>query len=167
VKIYKKNEKGKNNRKVIFLLTGWRNRLWMYWPFAKILSLNGFYCITYAYDDEIFSPDTAKTVRYLTEVRDDVLITIKKLKKEGTKDFSIFGTSLGSMIALMIANNSKGVSKIILNTTGSDIAEIVWSWNKIFSWFKEDLLEQGFILDKLEKVWSSITPKNNTDQLKK
>ena len=157
---------GKHNKKVVFLLAGWHSKLWMYWLFSNILSFNGYHCITYAYDNEIFSPDTQKTVKHLNEIKEDILSKIKKLKKEGYNKFSIFGISLGSMLALMVADKSPDISKVILNTIGIDISETVWGWNKVYPGFKKGLIEQNLTLNELKEIWSSITPANNIHNLK-
>lgn len=160
-------EMGERNKKVIFLLAGWYNKLWMFWIFSKILAINGYYCITYAYDSDIFSPDTVKTTRHMKEIMNEILKKINQLKKEGYKDFSVFGTSLGSMIALMVANKSSEISRVILNTTGIDVAETVWGWDNLNSSFKKKLTQQGITLVKLKKIWKSITPANNISNLNK
>jgi len=157
---------GRDNKKVIFLLAGWCNKLWMYWIFSKIIAMNGFYCITYAYDVDVLSPDTKKTLKHFSDLRDSILKKISKLKKEGYKEFSIFGTSLGSVISLMVANNSPEISKVILNAVGADLAETVWSWDKIIPSFKDRLLKQGLTLSKLKKEWRKIAPINNIHNLK-
>lgn len=156
---------GKQNTRVIFLLAGWQNSLWMFWIFAWILAMNGFYCITYAYDDDVFSPDTGKTVKNMLTVRDILLSHIAVLKKNGCTDFSLFGTSLGTVLALLVTNVSQDVSTIILNTTGYDIAETVWSWNSGNQYFKKELQSQHFTLEKLRVVWAPINPVHNLDAI--
>ncbi len=159
-------EMGQHNKRVIFLLAGWYNKLWMFWVFSKILSFNGFYCITYAYDGDIFSPNTEATTKHFNKIQDEILLKIIELKKRGYKDFSIFGTSLGSMLALMIADKSSDISKIILNTTGIDISEVVWGWVKVKIPFKKELLKQNLTLKQLKVLWNDITPASNINNLK-
>jgi|SRR3989344_4001184 len=159
-------EMGKNNKRVIFLLSGWYNKLWMFWLFSKILSLNGYYCITYAYDGDVFSPNTKATTKYFNEIKDEILLKITELKKSGYKDFSIFGTSLGTMLALMIANKSPDISRVVLNTTGIDVSEAVWGWDKVNVSFKKELLQQKLTLKQLKELWSEITPASNINNLK-
>lgn len=164
VKLYV-SEKGKHNKKVIFLLAGWQNKLWMFGLFSNILAGNGYYCIAYAYDIDIVAPDTKKTNENVLEIRNNILDRISQLKKEGHSDFSIFGTSLGSLISILVANKSSDISKVILNTTGIDIAETIWSWDKVKIYFKKALIKQNFTLEKLIDVWKPITPFNNIDNL--
>ena len=157
---------GRRNTKIIFLLEGWQTKLWMYWIFAKIFERNNYYCITYAYDKGVLSPDTFQTVQNITIIADDILNKIETLKKEGYRNFSIFGTSLGALIALFVADKSKDVSKIILNMTGADIAEAIWSWDSVNPHFKKSLLEQSYTLEKLRNVWKPISPMHNIQHLK-
>lgn len=157
---------GKMNKKVIFLLAGWQNKLWMFRLFSKFLVLNGYHCITYAYDDDVLSPNTEKTIKHFNEVKEDILNKIKELKKAGYKSFSIIGISLGSVISLMVANKSPEISKIILNTTSIDLSETVWRWDKVNPSFKEGLTQQDLTLSRLKEIWRDITPANNISNLK-
>lgn len=157
---------GTQNKSVVFMLSGWHTRFWMFWLFAKILELNGFQCILYEYDDDVLSPNTQKTVKSLLSIRDDILHKIEVLKKDGCTEFSIFGTSLGSNISLLVANRSKDISHVILNTTGIDIAETIWSWQSVFPYFKEMLLKNNYTLERLQEEWKPISPRHNIDNLK-
>lgn len=62
-------------------------KLWSLWPASKILEKNGFYCISYAYDNEVFSSNVSKTVESMILIKNDILNTIKQLKKKGYKEF--------------------------------------------------------------------------------
>lgn len=156
---------GGSSKRAVFLLAGWQNKLWMYRLFAYLLAWNGFYCIICAYDDDVFSPDTEKTVKELLSIRNAVLRKVAQLKDMGITEFSLFGTSLGSMIAILVANASPDVSKVILNTTGLDLAEVVWSWNHGNYYFKRELQSQHFNSEKLRVAWAPINPVNNLDHM--
>lgn len=166
MEIFTRKTYGSENKKIVFLLSGWCIKQWMMWYFAKQFERNGYQCIVYTYENNVFSPDTKKTVNDLLRVRDDVLDRIKQLKEQECKDFNIFGASLGTIIALLVANKSSDISRIILNTTGSDIAEVVWSWDNVKKYFKNALISQGYSLVQLKKDWSVITPINNINNLK-
>lgn len=159
------NSYGHNNKDVVFLLPGWHNKAWMFWIYAKILEFNGYCCLIYEYNDEVLSPNTGKTVDSLTTIRDDILKKISNLEKQGKDKFIVFGSSLGSVIALMVANKSSEITHVILNTVGEDVAQTIWSWDKIFPYFKKNLIKQGFTLAKLQTAWKEIAPKNNIDNL--
>ncbi|OGC61217.1 hypothetical protein A2890_03040 [candidate division WWE3 bacterium RIFCSPLOWO2_01_FULL_53_14] len=160
------NVRGQENKRVVFLLAGWGIPIWIHWPPAKFLSDHGFCCITYAYDYDVCSADPKETVPFLTSVRDDILHRIRQLKREGHRDFSVFGSSLGSVVALMVANSSPDVSRIVLNTAGADPAEILWTsrWHKL-SKLKERLEKEGMTLGRLRELWAPVDPINNIDHL--
>ena len=137
----------------------------MFYPISKLLEINGFYCLTYSYPTTVFSPKAQRTVHNLLHIRNAILHKIAALKKEGYNDFSLFGTSLGSLIALLIANESPDVNKIILNTASINLAQNVWDWDKTIPEFKTKLLKQKLTLTKLKKLWHPISPLNNLDHL--
>jgi hypothetical protein len=166
MKSFRSKTYGKHNKKIVFLLTGWKNTTGQYLPFSHILRSKGYCCITYEYEKHVLSPDAKKTKKELLGIKKDILRKISELKKEGITDFSVFGTSLGSQVALMVANNSKDVSKIILNLSGADLAEVVWSWNYTEQGFKEKLLKNLYTLLKLKLSWRVVSPINNINKLK-
>lgn len=156
---------GEKNKKVIFLLTGWLNRWWMFWLISKIISLHGYCCITYTYDNEILSPNPTKTVEIINEIKQDVLNKIQNYKKAGYSQFDIFGTSLGTIITILVANTSDDISHVILNMTTADIAKVIWSWEKVIPNFKQHLLDRDITLDALTHAWKTISPVENSNNL--
>jgi esterase/lipase len=163
---YSLNKFPKNNQKVIFLLSGWGNKQIFFWPIAKFLQSKGFYCITLAFDKNFFSWDIKKTVKNFAFAKETILKEIKILKKQGYKQFYIFGTSLGSVLSIMIANNSKDVSKVILNLIGDDLAEIIWTWNKAVPGFKKELIKNKITKKIVKEMWKELSPVNNLTNLK-
>ncbi|MFA6017475.1 MAG: prolyl oligopeptidase family serine peptidase [Patescibacteria group bacterium] len=160
--IFRKKVFGSNNRKIVFILTGWKTKIWHFGFVANILKRNGFQSIVYEYDKKILSSNTKETVKYLNEVKLDVINTINILKKRGIKDFNLFGTSLGTMLSLMVSDEIKDIKKIILNLTGADLAEIVWSWDKVSdTMIKRNLIKQKINLNKLKQLWYDLAPINN------
>ncbi|MDO8497456.1 MAG: hypothetical protein Q7S61_02825 [bacterium] len=160
---------GEKNQKVIFFLTGWRGSILQHSLIAYLLQLNGYRVIVYSYDKSILSPNTKETATNCNLVKEDVKKRVKELKREGIDTFYLFGNSLGSLLPLMIANEiPKDISKIILNLVSADLAETVWGWNKVkrLAWFKESLVAQKIVLSELKDAWESLSPINNTDNLK-
>lgn len=156
---------GCHNDPVVILLGGWRTKSWLYWATAQILAHSGFCCQVYTYEDGVFSPDAQRTLVSLYTVRDKVLEEIGRLKYQGHRDFSVFGYSLGSPLALMVANNTSDISRIILNTIGSDAAEVTWAWDNVEPDFKQALVGQGLTLERLKELWRPLSPVNNVDRL--
>lgn len=147
------------------MLSGWKGKQWMYWPFSQILSINGYHCITYTYDPIILSADIYLSAHLIKHIAHHICLQINQLKKQGINEFSVFGTSLGSVISLVAANQSADISKIILNTTGSDISEAVWSWDHVVPDFKLSLLAKGITLTQLKQAWKDINPQHNLAHL--
>lgn len=164
--LFKKQGFGPQHKKVVFLLAGWRMKLWSLWPASKILEKNGFYCITYTYDNSVFSPDVSKTVENFQLIKNDILQSISELKKKGYTEFSVAGGSLGSIFAVLVANESPDITKLILNTTGADTAKNVWISSITKGAFKESIIKQGYTMEKLQQAWRSIIPIHHIDNLK-
>jgi len=164
---FRKKIFGEKNKKVIFLLTGWGNKIFQYIFVIKVLTERGYRCIVYEYDKEILSSDIAKTVKNFFKVKKDILNSIKLLKNQGIKEFSVFGTSLGSVLTFLVANNSKEIKKLVVNLTGADLAEVVWSWDNVRgSNIKKELIARNIDLLKLKNSWKILSPINNIKNLK-
>lgn len=162
---YQTSVSGKKNKKVVFFLAGWTMKQWHMLLFARILALNGYYCITYTYDNAIFSPDVEKTRSNIPLVVNDIKQQIEQLKKEGFDTFTLFGSSLGCMLSLMVADSLPEVEKIILNLTGADLAEAVWTWDRAKPQFKAELRERKVTLPHLKERWKILFPIQNADHL--
>lgn len=159
-------EYGKRNQPVVLLLGGWTYQPWLLGMFGRLLALNGFYCIAYTYDDDVFSPDYKKTVTNLLGIKDAILEHVQALKAGGRDTFYVFGTSLGTILATLVANESPDVTKVVLNTTGADVARSVWTWDAIKPWFKNELLKRGITEKDLVEHWKPISPVYNIKNLK-
>jgi hypothetical protein len=160
------------NKKVIFILGGWGNSLVLYLPLIKLFNSYGYYCIFYSFKKSCFTWEVVNTVNNFKTIKASVLNEITRLKKENYSSFSIFGTSLGSALAIFIANSSKDIARIILNLVGDDIAEIAWSWNVNRLWrlrfasFKKELIKKNMTRKKVKEIWQEIAPINNLTNFK-
>lgn len=156
-----KRRYGIRNKKVVILLSGWQSTQAQYWFVSKLLERNGFYCLTYTYDKEFLDLNPELTVKNVSLVVVDILEEISLFKGQGVADIAIFGTSLGSVPAIIAANKTENVNKLILNTSGFDMAKTIWGWDHVLRGFKEKMVISGITLEKLTQKWKNINPKNN------
>lgn len=165
---FHKKEYGKENKKVIFLLAGWGNTIKDFSPVSSILSLFGYHCITYAYDPSILNPHVDETIAHVFAIRDIILKDIQYVTAKGKIPFAIFGTSLGTVIALLVAGKSKSIKKVILNLSGATIGDSIWGWgDTMFPEFHESFRKNNITLFKLRKKWRPINPIESIHSLKK
>lgn len=154
---FRKKIFGSNNKKVVFLLVGWKSKIWRYYLVILVLLLNGFDCVAYEYDLDILSPNVKKTASSFDNVSEDIFKTINEFKEKGYEDIALFGTSLGTLLSMIVANKTKHVKKIILNLTAASLAETVWSWDFID--------KQKITLTSLNKSWKKLSPINNINNV--
>jgi hypothetical protein len=157
-------EYGEANKKVIFLFAGWKYRSHMILPVARLFAAHGYRCVVYWYDVGIFSPNHSQTREEILKVCDSALVRAGELAQQGKEIYAICGASLGSVCAVKVANALPQARKVILNTTGADVAGSVWEWDvSLNKGFKQNLLDQGLDLDKLARSWKAISPIHNID----
>ena len=153
--------------KAVFLLAGWKVKYYQFWLFAKILEWAGFQCILYVFNDDFFSPDIEQTAANFHKAQNEILGEIERLRNKGVMNISIFGVSLGSALAFMVADRSRAVSKIIINMSGLDMVQSVWGWGeKTNPEFRRHFRRANITLSDLQKGWFDINPKNNIANIK-
>lgn len=164
--LYEVKEYGSEHDDIVLLLSSWKATQWMYWPVAQILKQHGFCCMVFTYPDQTLSPDIEDTKRRVSQIRDSIVALIREKKfRSRSRSIHIFGTSLGALLALLVANESKEISRVFLNVPGFDMCESVWGWDEIVPAFKNDLLNQGISLSLLKKEWDSLRPVHNLEHL--
>ncbi|MDQ3099579.1 MAG: prolyl oligopeptidase family serine peptidase [bacterium] len=162
---YKSKIYGRKNKKVVFLLSGWGFDRRFFSPVAFALVLAGYQCIVYSYDASILSPNIKNTKARFELVKKEILSRVELCKYHGDEPYAIFGTSLGALLTLMVVNETPEFKKIVLNLTGSDIAEIIWSWEIFRPAFKKILQTTGITIEQLKEDWKAISPINNISNL--
>lgn len=149
------------SEKIVFLLSGWKIRYYHAWIFAKILELSGFKCILYVFHDNFFTPNIEETVKNFADARDAILHDIVFQKRRGSKEFSVYGVSLGTAIAIMASEKSKDIEKIVLNLSGYDLVKTVFDWKmRISPEFYTEFQKIKISLPYLKKQWYIINPMN-------
>jgi 8-oxo-dGTP diphosphatase len=155
-----------STRPAVMLLAGWNTPLWLYALPARWLAWHGFQCHVYAYDSNVFSADAPQTLHRLTAIRDAVVAHVAALKAAGCPDVSVFGFSLGGMLAFMVANHAPAVSRLIGNLVSTGPAEAAWGWDRTRPAFKRQLQANGYTLASLTQLWQPLAPAHNLDNLR-
>jgi len=153
---------GEKNYHVIIVFGGWGMKQWQLWLLGQLFATYHYKAIMYTYDPTILLGDPEQVVQRFLELEQDVLKTLGTLPKREQKNISMLGVSLGTIPAFMVANEIKSVKKLVINLSGSDLAEIVWGWNKgAGSLIKDRLLTQKVTLNELQKSWFGLSPIHN------
>lgn len=149
---------GKDNKKVVLVFTGWSNPQILFWFLGKVLESYGFKAIVYTYSPSILSPNPEQTQKNFRRVVDDAKKRVTSLPKKEQKNLAVFGTSLGSAFAFMLASELPTVKKVIANLIGADLAEIVWSWENM-----QKKLKKKITKEQLQDLWFDLNPINNME----
>ncbi len=156
---------GKKNDRVVIVLGGWGTTQGQLWLLGHLLASYKFKAIIFTYSKDILSiyPDT--TSKHIHEVVDQVGQTITSLPAKQQKNVSLFGMSLGTNIAFLVANEKK-IEKMVINLSGGDFAETIWALDKVAPEIKAGFEKEHITLTKLKRKWSTLSPLNNIDGLK-
>ncbi|RLE42792.1 hypothetical protein DRJ48_02695 [Candidatus Woesearchaeota archaeon] len=136
---------------IILFFPFWGGKPWHYKILYRFLCKSAT-CVFYDYSTDILSSDVEATRENIIEVLNDARSTIEDYKRA-----SVFGSSLGSFIALLLAASEPKVEKIVLNTGGASLAEAVWLGEATKN-IKKRLEEKGWSLTKLKEAWSILEP---------
>ena len=160
---YYKVYKAKSD-KAVFLYHGWAQGVN---PFKYVVQkLKGKYNIVlFFYPMEIICDKPNYTPMYFDKMLKLSKKAIKKLEKEGVKEFYSFGVSLGTFLSVYIANKTKKLSKMVLSIGGNSTSETFWD-SITFRSLKNKIIKKGYTLPKLKKEWSKIEPHYNLENIK-
>ncbi|MBB6469164.1 pimeloyl-ACP methyl ester carboxylesterase [Aminobacter lissarensis] len=115
------------------------------------------------YADYMLSPNLGRTIQSLRQAVLDGRKLIRLLKKEGYRDISVLGMSLGSWVAGLIAAHDLAVSKASLFLTAGSLADMVWTGRATRS--IRDSLEAVIDLADLRAAWSPLNLENYAHRL--
>lgn len=162
---YQTKTYGQKNKKVVIVFGGLGSTQKLFWFLGKALSSHGYKAIIYTYSPALLSPDPKKTRMNFTNLVQEVQKTLRSLPKRQQKRIAVFGTSLGSVPAMMLVQRERNIRDIILNTPIANVAETVWKWEKHHFNFKKQLQEHRVTRKKLRSDWFDLSPINNLDTL--
>ncbi|MDP3765850.1 MAG: prolyl oligopeptidase family serine peptidase [Nanoarchaeota archaeon] len=165
-KINKKIIYNQNSRKVLFVLPQWMGK----WIFYKMLIKrlrDKYTLVVYQLPYRLLNENPLEVVNYFNEAKKDILETVNLLENQGYKEFSIFGTSLSTSLALMVANSDNRFKKVIIGLSGSHLSKSFWDSNQLLvKNIKDKMCAKGVNLTKLMKYWKILEPVNNIKNLK-
>lgn len=156
---------GKQHKQVILLINGFGGMHWQVWVPAKLLTLCGYCVVDYAYDKTIFGSDARDVPTRVRAVRERIVTDITSLRSCGKTIRLLFGTSLGSVITLLVCDVVRDIPFVILNTVGADLADTVWGWEHHVRYRRIWKQYQHIGLLKLRTLWKSISPKTFVSRL--
>jgi len=163
--LYEIREYGLTNNRVIYLIGGWGISQKVMFPVSKLLEFAGFYCIIITLSKAILSPDMEKTIQSILNVKQYILRSIKRLTETGHQEVSLFGTSLGALVGLLVADASPHIKKVIFNIPGMDLAESIWGWDGVLSEFRSQIVQKYHTCEALRNNISPINTINRFSQL--
>lgn len=163
--LYELRDYGATNKRVMYFIGGWGMSQKMLYPASKLLEFAGFYCITVSLSKAILSPDMDKTIKSNLRVKKHILNSIKELSITDHQEFSLFGTSLGALVGLLVANVSPHITKAIFNIPGMDLVESIWGWDGVLSEFRSQIVQKYHTCEALRNKISPINTINRFSQL--
>ncbi|MGR9398093.1 alpha/beta hydrolase family protein (plasmid) [Rhizobium leguminosarum] len=113
--------------------------------------------------DYMLSANLGRTIQSVRQAVLDGRKLIRWLKREGYRDISILGMSLGSWVAGLIAAHEPAVSKASLFLTAGSLADMVWTGRATRA--IRDSLEPEIDLTDLRRAWRPLNLENYAHRL--
>ncbi|TIS34134.1 dienelactone hydrolase-related enzyme [Mesorhizobium sp.] len=113
--------------------------------------------------DYMLSPNLGRTIQSVRQAVLDGRKLIRWLKSEGYREISVFGMSLGSWVAAIVAAHDLAVSKASLFLTAGSLADMVWTGRATRS--IRDSLEPEIELTDLRRAWGPLNLENYAHSL--
>ncbi|MFA6436609.1 MAG: hypothetical protein WC242_00625 [Candidatus Paceibacterota bacterium] len=125
----------------------------------------GYSCLAYFFPKHLLLTNAKKTVEIYDFVQDYTRKDIAEIKKKyHFKRIDIVAPSLGIVSACLMANDNPDISSLYAIAPGSCLATSLWSSNRMEK-LRRIYESQGIDLEKLQKLWGHLAPKNNIDDL--
>jgi len=113
--------------------------------------------------DYMLSANLGRTIQSVRQAVLDGRKLIRWLKREGYRDISVLGMSLGSWVAGLVAAHDAAVSKASLFLTGGSLADMVWTGRATRA--IRDSLEAEIDLTELRRTWGPLNLENYAHSL--
>ncbi|MDN5926510.1 MAG: dienelactone hydrolase-related enzyme [Hyphomicrobiales bacterium] len=113
--------------------------------------------------DYMLSANIGRTIQSVRQAVLDGRKLIRWLKREGYRDISILGMSLGSWVAGLVAAHDTAVSKASLFLTAGDLADMVWT-GRATRLIRESL-ESEIERSDLRRAWGPLNLENYAHSL--
>jgi dienelactone hydrolase len=113
--------------------------------------------------DYMLSANLGRTIQSVRQAVLDGRKLIRWLKREGYRDISVLGMSLGSWVAGLIAAHDLAVSKASLFLTAGSLADMVWTGRATRA--IRDSLEPEIDLVDLRRAWGPLNLENYAHRL--
>jgi pimeloyl-ACP methyl ester carboxylesterase len=155
----------KNPKGLYVLIPPWRGRFDYYTITRRKLMKEGYSCVEYSFSPSMLSDNYLKTRELFENVKNSVSEQIKKLvNSHQFKEVNIIGTSIGCVEALMIANHSEIIKRVILVAPGCCLAESMWKGIRTQE-IRKKMEMVGVTLPFLKEQWKALAPENNINGL--
>lgn len=118
------------------------------------------------YSSNIFGSHPKDIRENITHVVQKAEEYIKKNKKRKI-NWYVFGTSLGSVMALKLSHDLPRIEKTVINLCPSSLSSAILSWNNPYKKIKETYLKHKDMSKKIVSELSQVSPSNNITQVKK
>lgn len=115
------------------------------------------------YADYMLSANLGRTVQSVKQAVWDGRKLIGWLKRQGYRDVSVLGMSLGSWVAGLVAAHEPAVSRASLFLTAGSLAKMVWTGRATRS--IRTSLEPHLTLAQLQRAWAPLNLENHADRL--
>lgn len=153
---------GKSNAKQILIFPGLGISQKYGLFLGRLFAASGYQAHVFYYSDIFGKSIQEFSNNVQTLVTEALKLTNKKAKRN---EFILFGTSMGSFIALNILNLSPNIKKSVINLCGDDFTLILTSWKKQFNNFKDEYF-MNMKKSQIKTLISDLSPENNIDKLK-
>lgn len=154
------------SKKVIFIFTAFGTKMAIYTPFIKMLNKKGYSCVIYDYPVQmVYDAQIPEWHKFYDDVIADVQTRMKRLGKNGVTRFDAHGTSMGSLLANLLARRTPNIDHIVLNLTYGDVAHAIFT-STTTAKARENFFKQGISQEAFAAAFAYTDPVKNAEDLR-